>query len=148
MPEEATGNVLGLAVMPPMYSETLATISLAKLALESRHAVQKSVEPDQVIAFMKFLGYRARTGKLAIPGTTPYGRRCVLSSYVNLGLTTPNFGSGLEVRAALQLTSDPVVHRVIDDKHGGWRMHGRLPHLAWDAIEAALEEEMRALGGR
>ncbi|KAK0646906.1 hypothetical protein B0T16DRAFT_458786 [Cercophora newfieldiana] len=146
IPADATGNVLGLAAMPPRYSQTLPTASLAELALASRGAVRKSIEPDHVMAFMRFLGYRARTGQLAVPGTTPFSRRCLLSSYVNLGLTTPNFGPGLEVRAVLQLTSDPMVTRVIDDRDGGWRLHGRLPNVAWDAIERALQGEMGELG--
>ncbi|KAK0613927.1 hypothetical protein B0T14DRAFT_290494 [Immersiella caudata] len=143
---DATGNVLGLAAMAPRYSEELSAASLASLALESRAAVKKSIEPDRVVALMRFLGYRARTGQLAVPGTTGFSRRCLLSSYVNLGLTTPDFGPGLEVRAALQLTSDPIVTRVIDDRDGGWRIHGRLPHVAWDAIEKALQGEMERLG--
>ncbi|KAK5657459.1 hypothetical protein OQA88_3031 [Cercophora sp. LCS_1] len=147
IPADATGNVLGLAAMPPRYSETLlAEASLASLAVESKRAVKKAMEPEHVLAFMKFLGHRARTGQLAVPGTTPFSRRCLLSSYVNLGLTTPDFGPGLEVRAALQLTSDPIVTRVIDDEDGGWRIHGRLPHVAWDAIEKALHREMGKLG--
>ncbi|KAK4446698.1 hypothetical protein QBC34DRAFT_496737 [Podospora aff. communis PSN243] len=142
---DATGNVLGLAAMPPQHSESLPAASLAELALASRKAVLRSIEPDHVLSFMRFLAHRARTGQLAVPGTTPFSRRCLLSSYVNLGLTAPNFGPGVEVRAALQLTSDPIVTRVIDDRDGGWRIHSRLPHIAWDAIEKALEDETSQL---
>ncbi|KAF5692945.1 hypothetical protein FDENT_2383 [Fusarium denticulatum] len=143
-----SGNVLGLAVMPSVQSGALQKASLEYLALSTRRSVEKFKDPDYV---SKFLGFRMSCGnanRIAIPKVKLTNQRCLITSFVNLGLSNPNFGEGVSVERPVQLTMEPVVIRVIDDARGGWSIHGNLPQAAWDALERNMEREMEDLDAR
>ncbi|KAF4503304.1 hypothetical protein FAGAP_458 [Fusarium agapanthi] len=124
-----SGNVLGLAVMPSVHSGALQHVSLEDLALATRRSVEKFKDPDYV---SEFLGFRMSCGnanRFAIPEVKLSNQRCLITSFVNLGLSNPNFGEAVSVERPVQLTMEPVVIRVIDDARGGWiytRLHLRV----------------------
>ncbi|KAF5714475.1 hypothetical protein FMUND_7390 [Fusarium mundagurra] len=140
-----SGNVLGLAVMPSVQSGALQHASLEDLALATRRSVEKFKNPDYVSKFMGFRMNCGNAGRIAIPEVKLNNQRCLITSFVNLGLSNPNFGEGISVERPVQLTMEPVVIRVIDDARGGWSIHGNLPHAAWDALERNMEREMEDL---
>ncbi|KAF5664606.1 hypothetical protein FCIRC_10760 [Fusarium circinatum] len=143
-----SGNVLGLAVMPSVQSGALQHASLPDLALATRQSVEKFKSPDYV---SEFLGFRMNCGnanRIAIPQAKLSNQRCLITSFVNLGLSNPNFGEGVSVERPVQLTMEPIVIRVIDDPRGGWSIHGNLPHAAWDALERNMGREMEGLDGK
>ena len=72
-------------------------------------------------------------------GKSVAGRLCSLSSYTNLGLTTPNFGKGVEVCAALQLISDFMAQSY---QRQGWRVED-----SWKAASCRLGCYRVRLGG-
>ncbi|KAF4438162.1 Chloramphenicol acetyltransferase-like domain [Fusarium acutatum] len=143
-----SGNVLGLAVMPSVKSGAFKHASLEDLALATRRSVDKFKDPDYV---SKFLGFRMNCGnanRIAIPEMKLSNQRCLITSFVNLGLSNPNFGEEVSVERPVQLTMEPVVIRVIDDARGGWSFHGNLPHAAWDALERNMGREMEDLDAK
>ncbi|KAF5532818.1 hypothetical protein FMEXI_12229 [Fusarium mexicanum] len=143
-----SGNMLGLAVMPSVQSGTLQHASLEDLALRTRRSVEKLKDPEYV---SEFLGFRMNCGnanRIAIPEAKLSNQRCLITSFVNLGLSNPNFGEGVSVERPVQLTMEPIVIRVIDDARGGWSIHGNLPHAAWDALERNMEREMEVLDAK
>ncbi|KAF5563477.1 hypothetical protein FNAPI_2686 [Fusarium napiforme] len=140
-----SGNVLGLAVMPSVQSGALQKASLEDLALTTRRSVEKFKDPDYVSIFMGFRMNCGNAGRIAIPKVKLGNQRCLITSFVNLGLSNPKFGEGVSVERPVQLTMEPVVIRVIDDARGGWSIHGNLPHAAWDALEKTMKREMEDL---
>jgi hypothetical protein len=131
--------------MPSVQSGALQKAFLEDLALTTRRSVEKFKDPDFIF---KFLGFRmncGNAGRIAIPKVKLGNQRCLITSFVNLGLSNPNFGEGVSVERPVQLTMEPVVIRVIDDARGGWSIHGNLPHAAWDALERNMEREMEDL---
>lgn len=143
-----SGNALGLAVMPSVQSGALQHTSLKDLALTTRRSVEKFKDPDYV---SKFMGFRMNCGnanRFAVPEVKLSNQRCLITSFVNLGLSNPNFGEGVSVERPVQLTMEPVVIRVIDDDRGGWSFHGNLPHAAWDGLERNMEREMEDLDAK
>lgn len=143
-----SGNVLGLAFMPSVPSGALQNASLEDLALTTRRSVEKFKDPDYV---SKFLGFRmdcGNAGRIAVPQVKFSNQRCLVTSFVNLGLSNPKFGEGVSVERPVQLTMEPIVIRVIDDARGGWSIHGNLPHAAWDALERNMERIMKELDAK
>ncbi|KAF5627230.1 chloramphenicol acetyltransferase-like domain protein [Fusarium tjaetaba] len=140
-----SGNVLGLAVMPSVQSGALQKARLEDLALTTRSSVEKFKDPDYVSTFMGFRMNCGNAGRIAIPKVKLGNQRCLITSFVNLGLSNPNFGEGVLVERPVQLTMEPIVIRVIDDARGGWSIHGNLPHAAWDALERNMEREMEGM---
>ncbi|KAF5606662.1 uncharacterized protein FSUBG_5848 [Fusarium subglutinans] len=143
-----SGNVLGLAVMPSVQSGALQNASLVDLALTTRRSVEKFKSPDYVSEFLDFRMNCGNANRIAIPQAKLSNQRCLITSFVNLGLSNPNFGEGVSVERPVQLTMEPIVIRVIDDPRGGWSIHGNLPHAAWDALETNMEREMEDPGGK
>ncbi|KAF5984452.1 hypothetical protein FBULB1_3351 [Fusarium bulbicola] len=97
IPPSVSGNVLGLAVMPSIQSGALQNSSLEDLALATRRSVEKFKNPDYV---SEFLGFRMNCGnanRIAIPKVKLSNQRCLITSFVNLGLSNPNFGEGVSV---------------------------------------------------
>ncbi|KAG4273080.1 hypothetical protein FPRO04_09917 [Fusarium proliferatum] len=143
-----SGNALGLAVMPSVQSGALQKTSLKNLALATRRSVEKFKDPDYVSKFMGFRMKCGNTNRFAVPEVKLSNQRCLITSFVNLRLSNPNFGEGVSVERPVQLTMEPVVIRVIDDDRGGWSFHGNLPHAAWDALERNMKREMEDLDAK
>ncbi|KAG4279736.1 hypothetical protein FPRO06_11070 [Fusarium proliferatum] len=143
-----SGNALGLAVMPSVQSGALQQTSLKNLALATRRSVEKFKDPDYVSKFMGFRMKCGNTNRFAVPEVKLSNQRCLITSFVNLRLSNPNFGEGVSVERPVQLTMEPVVIRVIDDDRGGWSFHGNLPHAAWDALERNMKREMEDLDAK
>ncbi|CCT73951.1 uncharacterized protein FFUJ_09214 [Fusarium fujikuroi IMI 58289] len=143
-----SGNALGLAVMPSVQSGALQQTSLKNLALATRRSVEKFKDPDYVSKFMGFRMNCGNTNRFAVPEVKLSNQRCLITSFVNLGLSNPNFGEGVSVERPVQLTMEPVVIRVIDDSRGGWSFHGNLPRAAWDALERNMKREMKDLDAK
>ncbi|KAF5644078.1 chloramphenicol acetyltransferase-like domain protein [Fusarium sp. NRRL 52700] len=143
-----SGNALGLAVMPSVQSGVLQHAPLEDLALATRRSVDKFKDPDYVSGFMGFRMNCGKSSRFAIPEAKLNNQRCLITSFVNLGLSNPNFGEGVAVQRPVQLTMEPVVIRVIDDAGGGWSFHGHLPHAAWDALERSMEQEMEGFDAK
>lgn len=121
----------------------MADHSIAQIALMSRKAVIEFSDINHIVKWRDF--FAQQSSQITVPGTSVLGRRCLVTSHVNIGVSQPNFGKGIELQTAVQLTVDSSVVRVIDDVRGGWRISGKLPKFAWDAVEAALVEESRNL---
>ncbi|KLO83529.1 uncharacterized protein LW93_311 [Fusarium fujikuroi] len=143
-----SGNALGLAVMPSVESGALQHASLEDLALETRRSVEMFKNPEYVSKFMGFRMNCGNTNRFAVPEVNLSNQRCLITSFVNLGLSNPNFGEGVSVERPVQLTMEPVVIRVIDDSRGGWSFHGNLPRAAWDALEKNMAREMEELAAK
>ncbi|KAF4946502.1 hypothetical protein FGADI_11140 [Fusarium gaditjirri] len=143
-----SGNALGLAVMPSVQSGALQNASLQDLALATRRSVKRFKDPDYVSRFLGFRMNCGNAGRIAIPEVKLSNQRCLITSFVNLGLSNPDFGEGVSVERPVQLTMEPVVIRVIDDPRGGWSIHGNLPHAAWDALERNMNREMETLDAK
>ncbi|KAF5652484.1 hypothetical protein F25303_3251 [Fusarium sp. NRRL 25303] len=143
-----SGNALGLAVMPSVQSGALQQTSLKNLALATRRSVEKFKDPDYVSKFMGFRMKCGNTNRSAVPEAKLSNQRCLITSFVNLGLSNPTFGERVSVERPVQLTMEPVVIRVIDDDRGGWSFHGNLPHAAWDGLERSMEREMEDLDAK
>ena len=138
IPSSSMANLVGLASCSSITSSELRGMPVAELASRSRESVTKFSDANHVAQFAGYLAYHEGVGDLVIPGDTAMSRCCLVTSYVNIGLTAPNFGPGTKTVAALPLTMEPICTRIIDDTQGGWRIFSRLPQQAWEALEQQL----------
>ena len=146
-PRHLITNLVSHCIHPPLLGSTLAEIPLTSLALSIRGTLNSVSNPSSIIRDAAHMERSLHANELWIPWENVDTRCCYITSWANLGLTAPSFGEGTQTVAALvlPLSLGPFALLLIDDEEGGWRVYGRLPRRAWEAMEEDLENMLKKM---